>query len=415
MLAMGLIIVLAVILLPSWGIEWGIFIPTNVDPERIEQVRDVFDDVMNQMASCYLLAALGFCLVLRCGMIDLSIWSVSGLSGVLAALLINAGIGPVAAFATAISAGLAIGALNGFLATRTRIPSFIITLVTAALTMWLAQSLAAERTVDVDESTFGRWHIRVEAKVSTDGNEKTKANTKDSSATGKTVTNYRMCSPAVTRMLLVGVGYSLTMIIILIWGMAERHRRMNPGRWRVFFAMAASGALAAASGALWMIDHNSAPAPERIVGDLRIPAAALLAGGALLIGPGRTLLVGLFLPISLLLVTIWRQEVLPLNFLQGFGYATQTALLAAMVLTIYAGFTGLLQSRGKMRAIYIACFVTAVCGIILTAMQTRENTYDARRIRDLLGISLWLLSVVRLTIIQVQKRLKKTTTVASNQ
>jgi D-xylose transport system permease protein len=73
--------------------------------------------------------SIGVVLVLLLGEIDLSIGSVSGVSGsILAVLLVYHGWPLAGAILAAVSAGLAIGVLYGLLYTRFGVPSFVITL-----------------------------------------------------------------------------------------------------------------------------------------------------------------------------------------------------------------------------------------------------------------------------------------------
>jgi D-xylose transport system permease protein len=81
------------------------------------------------------LIAVGVVLVLLLGEIDLSVGAVSGLAAaVMAVLSVKHGWSPVLAIAMGVLTGLAIGALQGFLFTVFRIPSFVVTL--AGLLTW---------------------------------------------------------------------------------------------------------------------------------------------------------------------------------------------------------------------------------------------------------------------------------------
>ncbi len=74
------------------------------------------------------IAALGQLLVIITGGIDLSVGSVIGLSGMLAAFAIEAGFHPAVGILVGILGGLIVGAVNGFFVVRFKIHSFIITL-----------------------------------------------------------------------------------------------------------------------------------------------------------------------------------------------------------------------------------------------------------------------------------------------
>ncbi|HEY5120390.1 MAG TPA: hypothetical protein VII84_02335, partial [Acidimicrobiales bacterium] len=79
--------------------------------------------------------SIGVVLVLLLGEIDLSIGSISGLcAAVLAVLTVKHNVSPVLAVLAALATGAAIGLFTGFMVTRFRIPSFVITL--AGLLAW---------------------------------------------------------------------------------------------------------------------------------------------------------------------------------------------------------------------------------------------------------------------------------------
>ena len=79
--------------------------------------------------------SIGVVLILLLGEIDLSVGSVSGLcSAVMVVLIVNHNVSPVLAVLAALAVGAAIGFFTGFMITRFRIPSFVITL--AGLLLW---------------------------------------------------------------------------------------------------------------------------------------------------------------------------------------------------------------------------------------------------------------------------------------
>ena len=92
--------------------------------------------------SYIIIMALGMLLVIVAGHIDLSVGSVMGFIGALAAVMIvNYDIHPVIASIACLAAGAAIGAAQGFWIAYFRIPSFIVTLagllVFKGATLWL--------------------------------------------------------------------------------------------------------------------------------------------------------------------------------------------------------------------------------------------------------------------------------------
>jgi hypothetical protein len=180
------------------------------------------------------------------------------------------------------------------------------------------------------------------------------------------------------------------MAVILNGEMIERNReRKFPERWRLLAALTASGALSAAGGVLWMVEHQAAPVPGRPVGDLVIPAAAFLAGGLYLAGPGRTLLAGVLLPGYVAMVIGWRQEVLYLrsDFLPG--YPLQLAVLLVMVgVARYAMTCAATVVRCRGGALALA-WISSI-GIAVFAASVWFEAPQARMIPHAVGAVLWL-------------------------
>jgi len=77
------------------------------------------------------IVAFGETIVLISGEIDLSIGAIAGLSGIGSAwLMVNSGLSPVLAIVAGLAMGAACGFVNGFLITKIRLNSFIVTLGT---------------------------------------------------------------------------------------------------------------------------------------------------------------------------------------------------------------------------------------------------------------------------------------------
>ena len=94
-----------------------------------------------------LLIALPMTLVIVTGEIDLSVASVVGLSSVLLGVLHEAGMPMAAAAVVALLAGVACGALNGFLVAYVGLPSLAVTIGTLALFRGLAVGLLGTKAV----------------------------------------------------------------------------------------------------------------------------------------------------------------------------------------------------------------------------------------------------------------------------
>jgi D-xylose transport system permease protein len=88
-------------------------------------------------SAAYALIAMGIVFILLLGEIDLSVGYVSGVAGVITALLLTPDGNELPAFLgiiLALAAGLAIGTMQGFIVTKVGIPSFVVTL--AGLLGW---------------------------------------------------------------------------------------------------------------------------------------------------------------------------------------------------------------------------------------------------------------------------------------
>ncbi|MCS7350632.1 MAG: ABC transporter permease [Anaerolineae bacterium] len=86
------------------------------------------------------LVAIGVTLLMIAGEFDLSVGSVLGVSAMAFALMARAGIPHLIAFLGALGLAAAIGALNGWVVTRGRLPSFIVTL--GSMMFWRGVLLA---------------------------------------------------------------------------------------------------------------------------------------------------------------------------------------------------------------------------------------------------------------------------------
>jgi ribose transport system permease protein len=101
--------------------------------------------------------ALGMTLIIISGAIDLSPGSTVALTGVIGALLIQRGGGPVPTTRAAVGVGGLIGLFNGSATAGLRMPSFIITLGMLGIGRGMAKWLADNQTVSYDASPINRW------------------------------------------------------------------------------------------------------------------------------------------------------------------------------------------------------------------------------------------------------------------
>ncbi len=113
-----------------------------------------FVNLIAQMAAIMIIGT-GIVFVLLLGEIDLSVGYVSGMGGVIAALLLEPGknVPTSVALALALGTGVAIGVLQGFFVARLGVPSFVVTL--AGLLGWngvLLQIIGSSGTIVIQDS-----------------------------------------------------------------------------------------------------------------------------------------------------------------------------------------------------------------------------------------------------------------------
>jgi ribose/xylose/arabinose/galactoside ABC-type transport system permease subunit len=399
-----LLVALAAALEPFLRIDWpGLFgAPANShDPFRQGRAYDeLLSGITRKMASFYLPMALGWLLCLRCGAIDLSVWVVSSLSGVVAARCILAQAPPWEGMALGVLAGAAVGALNGLLTAFARIPSLIATFLTGMALLFAMQYTQPARQVVVPDRTFDRWHLPVPTVAA----GLSSPSTQGGSPTEVPPAEEESQPLFVTQMLLALAAYSLVMIVLLAMDWF-RPRAWGPGsRRKLWLSMVASGALAAVGGGLWLLDHGKAPVSTRLVDDFTVPVAALLAGGAFLAGRGRTLLAAVFLPGALLLTNLWRQEVW---LFQWHAYPLQVALLGCLVLLVHAAGSDFTAGTRAYRAGPLASGLLAVAGIVLLAEGAAVRPGTGRWIQAA-GLAIWALAAGVLLVSRVRRRKNQT-------
>lgn len=372
LMGLAMLAALAVVLLPVWtaGLTREEYMP------RAAIV----------MGSHYLLPALGFLLALRVGAIDLSVWVCAAAGGIVAAATINAGMPVAVAGLTGVVTGLAIGTANGLLVVFARLPSAAVTLVVSLIVMWAMLAIVPQRHLTVPPGTFDTWRIEHEVQILQD----------EGDGMGAKPTPVKELFPlSVTRLLIV-VGV-FVMFIAGLYGI-DLFRRSGediPRQWKLLGAMSASGLLAAAGGACWLIEHGQAPVATRPIGDLRVLAAALLAGGLYHAGRSRTLLTTAALPVALLIATVWRREVwnLPVE-----GYALQLAVLAGMTVVTHLAMAAAAGGPRKARAAFAVAAALTAGGLVLLAGSARGGSPDIRHALHVVGVAVWSVGAVALIV-----------------
>ena len=346
LMSVALLLILAAALIPAWDIAADNFLPA----------------VAGHMASFLLLPALGFLLALRCGAIDLSVWVVSCAAGVVAASLLSSGRSVPVAFAAGIATGLGIGLLHAVLVALLRAPSVVVTVATGMATIWVVARLVPARSIAVPESAFGGWM------------------------------GWHNTPMLAARVLAVSLVYLLALVGMLAVDYADWRGRRLPRWLGLFVALSASGALSAFGGVVWLFESGHAPVPTRLIDDLRVPAAAVLAGGLFLGRRGRELLAGMNLPAALLICTMWRQEawVLPAG---GSGLAPQMLVLACLAIGAHLAFARYLDARGRRGGWPAVAVVLTVSGIAAVAGAANFHARIWHAAFHAGGVCLWLAGV----------------------
>ncbi len=349
-----------------------------VHSQRVSENR-YFADVVGQMFSFYLLPTMAFALALRQGAIDLSVWAVASLGGVVAALALRAGWSPAPAFVAASLTGGAIGVAQGIAVGRLRWPSAIVTALVAAAIILCLRSIFSVRELAVPAGAFDTWLEQIPIIRTRSGG------------------SILISRPLYIRVLAVLVVFVATMFVVSIFARrAGRSGRKDSPTMRsaaMVASLGASGLLAGLGGAIWLIDQGTAPIPLWIVGDLRIIPAALL-GGALLFGHRRSLLMLLCLPATVLAATLWRTNVIDLSF---YGHSLQMLLLAAMVVTAHLAIANYAMPRANRPKLASGAMVNAVVGLVAFTVSAALSVELLRTITQLAGLATWLIAMGLLT------------------
>lgn len=98
--------------------------------------------------------AVGMTFVIVCAEIDLSVGSVASWSGMVAAILLDRGVPTLLVPVLVLAMGALIGAVNGVLVTRVRIPSFLVTLGMLSVFSGLALTITGTEPVPIVEDSF---------------------------------------------------------------------------------------------------------------------------------------------------------------------------------------------------------------------------------------------------------------------
>ena len=297
-----------------------------------------------------------FALAMRCGAIDLSVWASAAVGGIVAVALINAGIPTLVAFAAAVLAGGVMGLANAAMVILARVPSVVATFITAAATTLIMTHFIPGRALWINEPTFANWLVSPHLSMET-----------------------------IRRMIVAG-GYSLVMLTLCrADSMGSGGIRLSP-RAGLLAALCTSGASSGLAGASWLLNHGNAPLLTRPVGDLRVCAAAVLAGSAFFLGRGRTMLVGLCLPPALLVATIWQQEVWVAVGWQG--YFLGALLLAGLVGIAHLAGAAIGAGPRMSRRLSAGSFALIVAAIMVLTVSIGARTPAAQNVHHFVPLAL---------------------------
>jgi rhamnose transport system permease protein len=107
------------------------------------------------------LMSLGMTLVIVAGQIDLSVASTLALVACVSGKLMEVGWSVPAASVAGVALGGLLGALNGVLVAKMRLPSFVVTLATMALFRGAAQVITASQTIKLPAAMYGLNYLKV--------------------------------------------------------------------------------------------------------------------------------------------------------------------------------------------------------------------------------------------------------------
>ena len=424
LLCMALLVGLAFALIPALHIDWSAAFgggagTTDDRLARTDAIGEAFRRLIGPMVCAYMIMGLGFLLCLRCGALDLSMWVVSGLGGVVMAAMILAGRSPLEGMIAGVLAGAAVGAVNGLLVAWARLPSVAVTLVVALAAMWGMQAKYPQRQIVLPEvihrldangklrldrggnpitvPVFDSWHIVHKVEMVSPDNSLSASHRAQPE-----VVREEIGRPLyVTRMLIVACVYSAVMLAILFIQRSMPGRPRPGSRWALFGALCMSGALSATAGALLLLDLNAATVPTRPVDNLLPLTAAILAGGAFLAGRGRTLLAGVLLPGAMLLCTTWDLNVV---LLQWKGYDLHLVLLVCMVLLVHqAGRDFWIGPKAGNLPALISGFAAIAATVAVGASACAQNLHG-RVALQIAGLAIWFLAAAVLALSRLRAR-----------
>ncbi len=374
LLGFGLVAVFALIALWGCGFDFSaIGSMFRGDEFAREDIIISLGEIGDQAASAVLVISMAWVVSLCYGAVDLSIFSVAALGGIVSAALINCGVGPAVSLGAGLLAGGAIGAINGLLVSRVPIWSFLITGVVGLVLMSAIGLGVSERAIQIPTDAFDSLRISADIPVPQEDSE-------------EVILRRVGGSLSVTRRLIVASIYILVVVLLSKSIGSRDGKKTWPKRRKKMIALWVSGGLAGAGGSLWLIDYGYAPVLTRPVGDLLPLAAALLAGAVLYRSPRRGALAVVALVAGVVGATYWQQKVwiYPLA-----GYNAQLVLLIVMVLIAHGCIS---RASGKTSGGSVGRWLAAAftCGgLIVACLSATFNGSSLRIVIFWAGLTLW--------------------------
>ncbi len=369
--ALVLIAALIAALVPALRIDWGVFVNLEepVDGHAATTVSVIESDLLGHMVSPLVLPALGLVLSLRSGVINLSLWGAYGLAQVLLAGLMISGLPGWAALLAAMAAGAATAGLAGGLI-RLRAPGAIATLAAGLAAMLVARAAAPLFVEPPEGEPLRELVVPLDALL----------------RRGLPMTS----NLGIDETFLVSFGAIAVLVGLFI---AYRRGREGPGVWG---GLLTAGVLTAVGALVRLLDRQAGAVPTRLVGDLRLYAAPVLAGALLFRGRGRALGAAALLPAAMLAVTLWRQYTLRVGM---WGYELHVLVLAAGAVVVHAAAAGAFERRGAARVPGVVALLGGLVGLGLTAATAHLPFGPPRPTVYAVGVALIALAAAELLIL----------------
>jgi len=312
-----------------------------LQPSFLMDPANVFN--MLKRISMFGIFGIGLGMVIITGGIDLSVGAVFALQGVLLCMMLNEGRWPwPVAIAASIAGVMVLGVFHGFLVTKMKLQSFIVTLCGLLIYRGLARSITHDRTEGLGPYEYG-WLYKI--------------------AAGKVHLFGRYDIPSAFFVLL---GVMVVMWVVLHWSIYGRYlyavgRNEEAARYSgirtklvIGSAYVLSLLLAGISGVIFVFDVRSiSPANFGISYELYGIAAAVLGGCSLQGGEGSIL--GIVLGTALMQVL--------LNMVQLLGIpSTWELTVMGSVILLGVMFDQFLKTRKKKAVVVEKAAVVAVGG-----------------------------------------------------